>query len=77
MTLFATWIFGMGALPTEVLAWPHGVDAAMLVLTIGLLASIAALVFAREDGRSIPSRGRTRIRLEGLHSTDDPIPNAA
>ena len=75
MTLLATWPFGMAALPAEVLVWPRGVDVALLALTIGLFASLAALVVAREDGRSLPRR--TRVRLEGVHTADEQLPSAA
>ena len=75
MTLFATWLIGMAAIPAEVLVWPRGLDAALWALTVGLIASLAALVGAREAGRSLPRR--TRARLEGMHVDDDQLPSAA
>lgn len=75
MTLFTTWLFGMAALPAQILVWPRGVDMALLILTGGLLASLAALIVAREDGR--PIRRRMRVRLEGMRMADEKLASAA
>ncbi len=75
MVLLCTWLFGMAALPAEVLVWPHGVELGLWGLTGALGATLAVLFGLRETGRSV--RSSTRLRLEGVHPADDQLRPAA